>query len=171
MKRLLVIAAVALVMGAAGGAAATVGVLVYTHHGGSAYFTDVSSSSPHNEDIGWAYEYGTVNGFWDNTYHPSAAVTREQMATYIMRNTTGDPAMAWLVVDYMYFDEYYFGQQAYDRGDITYDEWMAYEDMFAWYSALVNYQATRAKQEGREPGMLVPAGRALAAQRAKMKQQ
>jgi hypothetical protein len=164
MKRLLVIAAVALVMGAAGGAAATVGVLAYTHSGGSAYFWDVSPSSPHNEDIGWAYEYGTVNGYWDESYHPSYVVTREQMATYIMRNTTGDPATGWLVVDYMYYDGYYFGQPAYDRGDITYNEWMAHEDTFDWYSALVAYQASRAKQEVCDPGCS-PQPPALAAQR------
>jgi hypothetical protein len=170
MKRLLVIAAVALAMGAVGGAAATVGVLAYTHHGGSTYFTDVSYSSPHNEDIGWAYEYGIVNGFWDNSYHPGAAVTREQMATYMMRNVAGDPSLAWLIVDYMYFDGYYYGQPAYERGDITYNEWMSYENMFDWYWALVDYQATRAKLEGRDPGMLAPAARALAAHRAKAKQ-
>lgn len=141
MKGYVAVVVVALLMGAVGGAAATVGVLAYTHYGGSAYFWDCSSASPHDQDVGWATEYGIVKGYADGTYHPTAVVTREQMATYLMRQAVGDMVSSWLIVDYMYFDGYYFGQVAYDDGVITWEEHQTFADMLDWLTALIDYQA------------------------------
>ncbi len=143
MKRYLAVALVALLMGAAGGGAATVGVLAYTHQGGSAYFTDCSASSPHDQDIGWATEYGVVNGYWDGTYHPGAAVTREQMTSYIMRSSAADPLVAVLLVDYAYFGGEIYGEAAYNEGRISYEDWVMFSDLWDWYMAMANFEASR----------------------------
>ena len=98
------------------------------HHPGSFYFKDVSKDSPHNNDIGYAYEYGVANGYGDDLYGPNDPVSRAQMASFVMRSSAYDPLTSWIVVDNAYFDGYYFGWQALQDGYLTWDEYCYFQD-------------------------------------------
>ena len=62
------------------------------HHTGSYYFTDVSSTSPHDDDVGTLNESGVTKGC-DSTnpalYCPEADVLRDQMAAFLARAFLG----------------------------------------------------------------------------------
>ena len=62
------------------------------HHPGSYYFTDVSTSSPHDDDIGTLYESGITHGVTATTYDPEGEVTRQQMASFLVRAANLHPA-------------------------------------------------------------------------------
>lgn len=116
---------------------------IYVHHPGSFYFTDVNPLSPHDEDIGYAYEYGVVDGFGDGTYRPELNVTREQMASFVMRSSAVDPIVAVLIVDDFYFAGYYYGYTALLEGRITGEEYETFQSFLDWWFALSDYQAYR----------------------------
>ena len=59
---------------------------IYPHYVGSAYYTDVAADSAHDEDIGYAREAGIIRGYTEDIYLPAGIVSREQMATYEMRD-------------------------------------------------------------------------------------
>ena len=112
------------------------------HHPGSFYFKDVNPKSISNNDIGYAYEYGVVNGYGDGRYGPNNVVDRGQMATFIMRSSAYDPLTAWIVVDDQYFNGYYFGWQAWKDGCITWDEYRAFQNFLDWYFGLLDFESS-----------------------------
>ena len=63
------------------------------HLPGSDYFSDVSADSPHSEDIGFAVEAGITMGVTPDLYGSGLPVSREQMASFQMR----DLAMAMVL--------------------------------------------------------------------------
>ena len=132
-----------------------------THHGGAYYFSDCSATSPHDEDIGWLYEYGITQGFPDGTYGPSLNVTREQMASYVMRQTAADTALSVFVTDEALFGGYYT-YDAYFQGYITWEEYQAIQAMLDWYFALLSDQASAASQTESGDSLRAISTRALA---------
>ena len=56
------------------------------HFPGSDYFADVAIDSPHNDDIGYAKEAGITMGLTPELYGSEFNVTREQMASFQMRD-------------------------------------------------------------------------------------
>lgn len=148
-KASLVILGVALVLLVS--TACTLYAQTITHHAGSYYFSDCSSMSPHDEDIGWLYEYGITQGFPDGTYGPSLNVTREQMASYVMRQTVADTALSVFVTDEVLFGGYYT-YDAYLQGYMTWEDYQAIQAVLDWYLALLSYQISAASQsESRDP--------------------
>ncbi len=65
-----------------------------THLPGSDYFTDVSADSPHSEDIGFAREAGITMGMTPELYGPKVEISREQMASFQMRDFAAAMALA-----------------------------------------------------------------------------
>ena len=61
---------------------------VYPHYPGSAYYADIEAGTAHDEDIGYAREAGIVRGYSNVIYGPAWVVSREQMATFEMRDFT-----------------------------------------------------------------------------------
>lgn len=102
------------------------------HQPGSAYFPDVSASSPHDDDIGYLVEGGMVSGYSDGTYKPGDAVTREQMAGYVNREAGVTYLLTMCSVDWNYFDGYASGHRAYLDGRITAQEYEANQAAMAW---------------------------------------
>jgi hypothetical protein len=92
----------------------------------------VSPSSPHDEDIGYLRECGVVQGYPDGTYGPNVTVTREQMATYVARALAFGAAGGELLVDYDYFDGWYWGEHSYLSGWITYEEYQTFGLTYLW---------------------------------------
>ena len=145
MRRKALTAMMVVVLGFAGAALfAAVDRYIYVHHPGSFYFLDVASDSPHNEDIGYATEYGVVSGYGDGTYHPNEAVTREQMASFVMRSSAVDPVVAVLIVDNDYFAGYYYGITALQEGRITAEEYETFQSFLDWWYNMADYQASLA---------------------------
>ena len=116
---------------------------VYVHHPGSFYFLDVAVSSPHNEDIGYAVEYGVAGGYADATYRPDLPVSRQQMASFVMRSSAADPVVAVIIVDNLYFAGYYYGITALNDGRITQEEYETFQSFLDWWFNMADYQATR----------------------------
>src|SRR5574340_379112 len=83
------------------------------HYPGSHYFGDVLTTSPHDQDIGYLYEMGVTKGYPGGLYGPSITVTRDQMASFQGRIFIASSLISMLVIDYNYFDGYYYGQAAY----------------------------------------------------------
>ncbi|MBP1157479.1 MULTISPECIES: S-layer homology domain-containing protein [unclassified Paenibacillus] len=52
------------------------------------YFSDVDASSWYADTVSAATYAGLINGYEDNTFHPTAPVTREEMAAIIIRALT-----------------------------------------------------------------------------------
>jgi len=48
-------------------------------------FSDVTASHPFFDEIAWMTEAGVANGFEDGTFRPSAAVSRQAMAAFLLR--------------------------------------------------------------------------------------
>lgn len=111
-----------------------------SHQPGSAYFTDVSSSSPHNHEIGYLYESGVVNGFGDNTYAPDLPVTRQEMASYISRTEAMVFVLTFISVDWNFFGGYYTGQTAYQEGRISYDDYQRAQSALNWATEAADYE-------------------------------
>lgn len=109
-----------------------------THQGGSAYFPDVSASSPHDHDIGYLYEMGVVSGFADGTYGPSTPVDRQQMASYIARSHAVVFMLTFMSIDQNFFGGYYTGEQAYIDGRISYEDYQASVGALEWATAAAN---------------------------------
>jgi len=53
--------------------------------GGSSTFTDVFPNHPFDEEISWLADEGIAGGFPDGSFRPSAPVTRQAMAAFLMR--------------------------------------------------------------------------------------
>jgi len=51
----------------------------------SATFSDVGPTHPFRDEIRWAVAAGVVNGYSDNTFRPSAPVSRQAMAAFLQR--------------------------------------------------------------------------------------
>jgi len=139
MRRTLLLVLVAALSGTVGGfvagwAATTV------HQPGSAYFTDVSAASPHNQDIGYLYEAGVVKGLGGGTYGPALSVTREQMASYAARTAAEAYLLTMCSMDWNYFGGFFMGQTAYNEGRITYEEYVANTAAMAWATGAMSYQ-------------------------------
>jgi hypothetical protein len=139
-------AATLLILGAA---LALSGVSLYNawaqtiaHYPGSSYFPDVTPGTSYDHNIGYAHEYGVVNGFPDGTYGPSLAVTRQQMPTFIMRQSALDATMSCMIVDDLYFGGYYFGWTAYQEGRISYEDYQQFQALLDWYADMMLYQAS-----------------------------
>jgi hypothetical protein len=143
MRRKILAATMTVVLGFAGAALYGAARYIYVHHPGSFYFLDVSPDSPHNEDIGYAVEYGVVSGFWDGTYRPDDPVTRQQMASFVMRASAQDPVVSVLIVDDLYFDGYYFGITALNDGRITQEEYETFQSFVDWWFGLSDFESNR----------------------------
>jgi hypothetical protein len=139
MRRVLAVGAV-FAVGLLGGVVGAYAFGVYQHHAGSDYFTDCSASSPHDEDVGWAAEYPILRGLGDGTYHPTDPVSREQMTSYLMRQSPLDITATVMVMDDVYFGGYYYGIDAYNNGRITYDQYLGYKAANEWLRALFTYE-------------------------------
>ena len=66
----------------------------------SSDYTDVATNEYYASHVKWATENGIVNGYGDGTFGPDDLITREQMATILLRynNFLGKgPAGAWAV--------------------------------------------------------------------------
>ncbi len=126
-----------------GFAGGLLGQATANHYAGSHYFPDCPATSPLDEDIGFAYEGGVVRGYLDGNYGPAGVVTRDQMATYTMRSFNASVVIAWLMVDYLYSNGYYFGADAYSAGRITYAQYVQNQKVLDWYSQLLNYQVAQ----------------------------
>ena len=61
----------------------TVTVTVNTENRGG--FSDVSSATPHYEDIQWLSSSGITTGYSDGTFKPAVAVNRQDMAAFLYR--------------------------------------------------------------------------------------
>ena len=109
------------------------------HYPGSAYYTDCAATSPHDQDIGWISEYGVAGGYGDGTFAPGGVVTREQMSTFIMRQSALDITSTIFIIDDMYFDGWYFGAHAYNLGWITAEEYNAFLAFYAWLASFLQY--------------------------------
>ena len=139
MRRTVLLVLVAALSGAVGGfvagwAATTV------HQPGSAYFTDVSAASPHNQDIGYLYEAGVVKGLGGGTYGPALSVTREQMASYAARTAAEAYLLTMCSIDWNYFGGYASGYQAYQDGRMTYQQYLDNYAAMTWATDAMKYQ-------------------------------
>jgi hypothetical protein len=103
-----------------------------SHHPGSYYFTDCSSGSPHDDDIGYLYESGIVQGVGGGAYAPDMPVTRQQMASYLARTEAVVYTLTFMSVDWNFFGGYYTGPIAYNEGRITWDQYQAAETALLW---------------------------------------
>jgi len=87
MKRHMLTVLIALVAGFMGAYAFALTDAETMHHShGSDYFTDVAVDSPHGDDIGYAVEAGITMGLTPELYGSNVDVTREQMASFQMRD-------------------------------------------------------------------------------------
>jgi len=138
--------AVCLLGGGIGGFAGTIGGKAlgdYLHFAGSDYFPDVSVTSSYNDDIGSVREYNIAGGYWDGTYRPDEAVTRGQMAAFLMRSSAADYTNAALMVDYLYFGGLYFGERAYTEGRLDETNYRVYTAQWNWLQGQVAHQWER----------------------------
>jgi hypothetical protein len=167
MRRKMLAAALMVLLGFVGAALYAAAVqVVYVHHPGSFYFLDVSPDSPHNEDIGYAVEYGVTSGYFDGTYRPEDPVTRQQMASFVMRASAEDPVVSVLIVDDLYFDGYYFGITALNEGRITQEEYETFQSFVDWWFGLSDYESTRSTGGARVTTALKLAKEVMARARA-----
>jgi hypothetical protein len=127
-----------------------------THYPGSSYFPDVTPGTSYDHNIGYAVEYGVINGFPDGTYAPNLSVTRAQMPTFVMRQTVGDLNVCWMLLDVIYFDGYYTGDSAYQAGRITWDQYQAYESVRNWYVEMEAYQIAQMGGSGHPAPAALP---------------
>lgn len=58
---------------------------VYVADTGTTAFTDVAADQYYANAVAWAAQNGIVSGTSTTTFAPNAAITREQMATILMR--------------------------------------------------------------------------------------
>ena len=116
------------------------------HKPGSSYFPDCPPTNPHDENIGFLIEALVTQGYPDGTYQPSGTVRRDEMASYLMRSAAGNVLMASIVIDWVYFGGYNFGDLALEEERITQTEYEEFQDMFNWYFELLDYQLSQ--QEG-----------------------
>ncbi len=76
------------------------------HWSGAEYYEDVSADSPHAEDIGFAREAGVARGFSNTQYGPGSDVSREQMATFEMRDMAAAIIFTLRISGRLYDDVY-----------------------------------------------------------------
>jgi|GEM_PF-6304290 len=74
----------------------------------SSSFEDVAAGSYYASAVAWAQGNGIVNGTSDTKFSPNLSVTREQMATILMRyvDYKGDSISSYLGIDASSFDDY-----------------------------------------------------------------
>ncbi len=72
-------------------AAAALGAPEKTAAGAGGGFSDVISSHPFFDDITWMRETGVTTGYTDGTFRSLATVSRDAMAAFLYRATTGQP--------------------------------------------------------------------------------
>lgn len=113
------------------------------HQPGSVYFSDVATSSPHNEDVGYLYEGGIVKGISDDLYGPSLPVTREQMASFLGRTSAETYLLTMCSADWKFADGYFTGLRAYQEGRISYAEYQANSAAMQWATDAMKYQITQ----------------------------
>ncbi|HUW10771.1 MAG TPA: S-layer homology domain-containing protein [Anaerolineae bacterium] len=147
---------ICLVMGLAGSA---LGQYVFgqeeepLHRSGAEYYEDVSAESPHADDIGFAREAGIARGFSDTEYGPGWVVSREQMATFEMRDFTAGIVFALRVVDLARFrdeklgslDWYWFGPDGIrhdtEEEKAFWTQWGQDQgDMLLWMADLIEHE-------------------------------
>ncbi|GCL72393.1 S-layer homology domain-containing protein [Paenibacillus naphthalenovorans] len=69
-------------------AALVVRTLDLTTVSSSTYYNDVDTSAWYADPIYTATAAGLLNGYEDNTFHPAASITREEMAAIVLRALT-----------------------------------------------------------------------------------
>ena len=101
------------------------------HSPGSDYFSDVSADSPHSDDIGFAVEAGITMGVTPELYGSGAGVSREQMASFQMRDLAAAVALSVELTRVLQMD---WGSVA--------PEMTAQEraDMLRWVASLLEYE-------------------------------
>ena len=92
------------------------------HEPGSSYFPDVTVGTPGDEHIGWLYESEVTGGFPDETYRPTAYVTREEMAIYLARQRAVSFNDATVFMDMIFLGGQLYGHTAWELGCITLEE-------------------------------------------------
>jgi len=109
----------------------------YPHYVGSAYYMDVAAGSAHDEDIGYAREAGIIRGYTDDIYGPADAVSREQMATFEMRD------VAFGLVVGLRMAEWYHGLQPWmpDMPLPIDEEFQRDAQLFRWAADVIDHQA------------------------------
>jgi len=139
-----------------------------SHNPGSSYFWDVAPGSVTDEHIGFLAEAGVTQGFPDGSYGPTLDVSREQMAVYLTRLIVSETVYTWLVIDDVYFGGYYFGWDAYQQGEITYDEYLDTQARLAWLVQLMDFteselaSPTSTSAEAHDSALLHQAARHMA---------
>jgi hypothetical protein len=103
------------------------------HHSGSYYFSDVSPSDFAAEWIGFLREGGVTTGCGVGRFCPNQYVTRREMAVFLSRQSAMDVALSAALNDDLYFDGYWFGWKAVDRGEMTEEDVLK---ILAWYDWL-----------------------------------
>jgi len=117
---------------------------VVLHWPGSTYYTDISDSSPHDEDIGYAREAGIARGYSETEYGPDWNVSREQMATFEVRDFTAGMVTAVKIVGLLDYTPYTSTRLLAppDWDEITVEEWFQRNiDLLSWSAELIEYQA------------------------------
>lgn len=148
------------------------------HAPGSSYFADVSSSSPHDDDIGFCVEAGVTTGTGPDRYSPSLLVSRDQMASFLMRELAFTSVVMPFWVDAVLFD----GDVTYDlylQGYITYDEYEAILALIEWNLQLLEHQGSalsgspaseQVSAAGADPGLQAAAATVLRLMEEKAKE-
>jgi len=100
------------------------------HFPGSDYFTDVAVDSPHNDDIGFAVEAGITMGLTPDLYGSNVGVSREQMASFQMRDLA---AALFLATNLAKVETNLMETPNMERQDIA--------DTLRWGAALLEHEA------------------------------
>jgi hypothetical protein len=110
------------------------------HQPGSAYFSDVQVSSPHNEDIGYLYEAGVAKGISATAYAPSLPVSRDQMASFLGRTSAEVYLLTMCSADWKFADGYFTGYRAYQEGRISYAQYQANFAAMQWATDAMRWE-------------------------------
>ena len=111
------------------------------HLPGDIYYSDVSADSPHADDIGFSREAGIARGFSDTLYGPDWLVTREQMATFEMRDFTAGIVFALRISGRLYQDIHGSPHMLPPSSVGIVEEWERDIAFCRWAAELIDYQA------------------------------
>ncbi len=148
------------------------------HAPGSSYFADVSTASPHDDDIGFCVEAGVTMGTAPDRYSPSLLVSRDQMASFLMRQLAFTSLVMPFWVDAVLF-EGAVTDDLYLQGEITLDEYEAILALIEWNLQLVEHQgsvlsSSPAREQvaaaGEDPGLQAAAATVLRLMQEKAKE-
>lgn len=111
----------------------------YPHYNGCYYFVDVPCWDSAAHFIGYLVESGVTYGCSWNKFCPGDFVTRKQMAVFLGRQAVAEEIINWMIVDYFYTDGLYFFEQAYQDGDITWEDYQFNLAVLNWALGRMDY--------------------------------